>query len=237
MFLAIVIPAFNEECRLAFTLRRLQEYLVNQRYDYEVILVDDGSSDNTVGIARDSLLFKQGKLKVIENHANRGKGFSVRRGILASSAEYILFSDADLSAPIEEFEKLYLAIQFGSDIAIGSRSIKGAEIRRHQPFYRELMGKLFNKLVRIFVLKGLVDTQCGFKLFRGEVVRRLVGLLVIDGFAFDVEVLYLARRLGYRIKEVGVVWVNSASSKVNAVRDSLKMLWELLTIRKLHRED
>lgn len=237
MFLSIIIPAYNEEKRLNPTLQKIDSYLNSNDYQYEVIVVDDGSTDKTKEAALSSTLYQTGKLKLLQNSQNRGKGFSVKKGILASTGDYIIFSDADLSTPIEEIEKLLSYIESGFDIAIGSRSVEGAKVRIHQPFYREYMGKFFNVLVQFFVLKGIVDTQCGFKLFRAEVARDIASCLKIDGFSFDVEVLYLAVKKGYRVKEVPVVWMNSPVSRVNPLFDSYKMFIELLSIKRLHNED
>jgi len=234
MFLSIVIPAYNEENRLNPTLEKINSYLKNKNFEYEIILIDDGSEDSTVKIALESELAKKGKLILVKNEKNTGKGFSIRRGILASSGEYILFSDSDLSTPIEEFDELFLHIQSGYDIAIGSRSIEGADVRVHQPFYREIMGRVFNFLVQLLVLKGFVDTQCGFKLFKASAAKDIAKELKIDRFGFDVEMLYLAKKKNYRIKEVPVIWLNSPISRVSPVSDSCKMFMDLWRIRRMH---
>jgi len=233
MLLSIVIPAYNEEKRLKSTLEKLYSYLKIKDYEYEVIVIDDGSSDKTSEVALSSELAKIGKLSLLKNEKNEGKGFSIKRGILSSRAEFILFTDSDLSTPIEELDEIFLSIQT-HDIVIGSRSIEGADIRVHQPFYRELMGRIFNILVNIFVLKGFIDTQCGFKLFRSTAAKDIAKELKINRFGFDVEMLYLAKKKNYKIKEVPVIWLDSPTSKVNPIFDSFKMFIDLLLIKRLH---
>ncbi len=236
MDISIIIPAFNEEKRLASTLDKIYGYLSAKDWQYEVIVVDDGSLDKTKEVALASSLNKSGKLILLQNHKNMGKGYSVKAGIFASKFEYTLFSDADLSTPIEEVEKLSFYISSGFDIAIGSRSIPGSDVKVHQPFYRESMGRLFNWLVQFFVFKGIIDTQCGFKLFKSRVAKELAACLAIDGFSFDVEMLYLALKRGYQVKEVPVIWLNSSASRVNPVIDSAKMFWDILRIKRIHCE-
>ena len=237
MHLSIIIPAYNEQERLPLTLSKIHSYCNSQSYNYEVLVVDDGSTDNTIRVVTDNPLSEAGRLRILKNQRNRGKGYSVKRGVMASKGDYVLFSDADLSTPIGEVEKLFSALNERFDIAIGSRSIKGAQIKVHQPFYREYMGKFFNRLVRIFAFKGIIDTQCGFKLFKGALARDIAAQMRVDGFAFDVEMLYLARRSGCRIEEVPIIWVNSPQSKVDPLRDSLKMLLDIINIKRLHYEN
>ena len=163
-----------------------------------------------------------------------GKGFSVKRGILASRGDYILFSDADSSTPITELDKLFSHMNYAYDIVIGSRSVKDSDVRIHQPWHRERMGKTFNLFVKLLLMKDFNDTQCGFKLFKGNVARKIAPLLKIDGFSFDVEMLYLAKLKGYKIKEVGVVWEDHPQSKVKPISNSIDMFFGLLKIKRLH---
>lgn len=233
-YLSIIIPAYNEEKRIGLTLSMIGGFLKTKSYDYEVILVDDGSDDKTVLQAQNSELSKTNKLRIIKNDVNKGKGFSVRNGILNSSGEFVLFSDADLSTPIGETDKLFSHIKKGYDIVIGSRSIAGSDVLVRQPFYREKMGRIFNFLVNRLLISGFNDTQCGFKLFKGSIVREIGKELTIDGFCFDVEMLYLAKRKGCRIAEVGIVWENSIQSKVRVINSSLSMFMDLLKIKRRH---
>ena len=235
MYLSVVIPAYNEEKRMGPTLSKIYNFLSTKEYGYEVIVVDDGSTDKTVSEAQRSQLFKGGNLEVIKNRINTGKGFSVKRGILASKGDYVLFSDADLSTPMEEFDKLFDYINKGYDIVIGSRGLEESDVRIHQPWHREKMGKIFNFFVKLFLIKEFNDTQCGFKLFKGDTAREIAASLKIDGFCFDVEFIYLAEKGGHRIKEVGVIWKNSPQSTVKIIGGSASMFLDLLKIRVLHR--
>lgn len=235
MYLSIVIPAYNEEGRIARTLAKIYDFLHKKDYDCEVIIVDDGSTDKTVLEIQQSQLFKEGKAGIIKNWINMGKGFSVKRGILATRGDYVLFSDADSSTPVEESDKLFNHINKGHDIIIGSRALKESDVRIHQPWYRERMGKAFNLFVKLLLIKEFNDTQCGFKLFKGNVARKLAGLLKIDGFCFDVEIIYLAKKMGYSIKETGIIWENSPQSKVKVINGSVSMFLDLLKIKLIHR--
>lgn len=243
MRLSIVIPAYNEETRLPPTLERIHEFFKDRRdlkgqpYSYEVIVVDDGSKDRTVEVAKMSRLYKEGALKVLENGQNKGKGFSIKNGMRAAQGGLVLFSDADLSTPIEEFDKLLEGITQGCDIAIGSRSAPGAQILVRQPWHRQLVGRLFNLSVQLLVVPGIGDTQCGFKLFKAEAARKIVPLMRIDGFVFDVEMLYLGKKYGFTIKEFPVVWRNSAGTSVSLLNHFFQVSQELLSIRKIHNED
>lgn len=238
--LSIIIPAYNEEERIGYTIDSIQQFMLASLRDmenlgkfidsYELIVVDDGSNDKTVDIAQ-----KRGA-KVLKQSPNQGKGAAVKRGMLEASGEYRLFSDADLSTPIHELLPLMQKVDEGFDIAIGSRGLDYGKIKKHQPIYRELMGKTFNKIVRFFAVSGISDTQCGFKLFKAKAAEQIFGYSRINGFGFDVELLYLADRLGFKIAEVPVEWHNDERSKVNPILDPLKMLRDTLQLRAIHRD-
>lgn len=232
--LSIVIPAFNEEERLGPSLAAIRAWLAGKPFAAEIIVVDDGSSDRTSAVARDGLAGLPA-FRIIRLETNGGKGHAVRTGVLASSGDIVMFTDADLATPIEELDKFLPRLAEGSDVVIGSRAIPGSDIRVRQARPRQAMGRFFNRLVRRFILKDFRDTQCGFKAFRRPAALDLFTRLMTSGFAFDVEVLVLARRLGYRIVEVPVVWRHSPPSRVRIVRSSWQMLKELWRIRRLGR--
>jgi dolichyl-phosphate beta-glucosyltransferase len=229
--LSIVIAAYNEEARLDSTLRRVSSYLEHSGISYEIIVVNDGSSDNTLTVLQ-GLSSTLPHLSIISYPLNRGKGFALRTGVLASTGELVLISDADLSTPIEEVERLGEPIVGQDfDVAIGSRALAMSNILRKQPWWRRGMGKTFNRIVKLLVLDEFHDTQCGFKLFRGELARELFRQATIDRFAFDVEILLLARQTGHRVAEIPVAWRNAPGSKVNPVTDSWKMLKDVVRLR------
>jgi dolichyl-phosphate beta-glucosyltransferase len=230
--LSVIVPAYNEEQRLAPGLRQALEYLARRGEPYELLVVDDGSRDATAQVAE---AFAPQGVRVVRHERNRGKGAAVRTGLLASRGRKVLISDADFSTPIEEIEKLERSLDNGTPLVIGSRGLSDSQIRERQPFYREMMGRTFNLLIRLFGVRGIRDTQCGFKLARGEEGRRIASELKIEGFAWDVEMIWLARRRGYEIAEVGVVWVNSPDSRVDPIRSSFSMLRDVITMRLRHR--
>jgi len=229
--LAVVVPAFNEAARIAPTLARLLDFLERRGEPFEVVVADDGSTDDTAGAAR---RFEDRGVAVVRLPENRGKGAAVRAGVAATRPARVLVTDADLSTPIEELPRLEEALR-DADLAIGSRAVPGARIPVRQPFYRELAGRTFNLLVRLAGVRGVRDTQCGFKLMDGDWARTLAGELTVDRFAWDVELIWLARRRGLRVAEVGVEWRNDPASKVRFLRDATRMLADVLRFRRRHR--
>lgn len=227
--LSIVIPSFNEEKRLPATLERIASYINASGRKTEVIVVDDGSTDGTARVA-EAFRGKLEEIRVVSNGRNRGKGYSVRRGSMESHGEIVLFTDADLSAPIEEADKL-LAKMDEYDVAIGSRAMNRKLIEVHESKFRELAGIIFNRIVRLILRLPFVDTQCGFKAFRREKCKIIFEQQTIERFGFDPELLYLARHHGLRTVEVAVRWSHSPATKVNMLRDSVQMFLDVVIIR------
>ncbi len=230
-FLSIVIPAFNEAQRIGSTLEKVREYMRSKPYGTELIAVDDGSSDRTADLLNEAA-GRFPAMRVLPNERNRGKGYSVRRGVLDARGEFVLFSDADLSAPIEEADKLMAELQSASaDAAVGSRALRRELIGTHQPWYRELGGRFFNLLVRLFTGLSVRDTQCGLKLFRRVSTRRAFEQQRVEGFGFDPEVLFLIERGGGKIVEVPVRWNDNPATKVRLLRDAILMASNLISLR------
>jgi dolichyl-phosphate beta-glucosyltransferase len=230
--LSIIVPAYNEEQRLGRALARIREYFASRPAGVagiEIIVVDDGSTDQTARIARDWTR-EMPFLRLVSNGENRGKGYSVRRGMLEASGRITLFTDADLSSPIEESEKLLSAIRAGNDVAIGSRALDRSLIFARQARFRELAGIIFNGFLRLFTGLAIHDTQCGFKAFVREPCRVIFEQQRIEGFGFDPEILFLASRHGLRTTEVPVRWAHDPGSKVRVLRDSLLMFGDLVYI-------
>jgi dolichyl-phosphate beta-glucosyltransferase len=226
----VVVPAYNEEGRLGASLDKISAYLEERKIDAEVLVVDDGSTDGTPQIAAGHLGGVRGR--VLTNPENKGKGYSVRRGVLNAAARWVLLTDADLSSPIEEHEKLAAAVrQNDLDVAIGSRALPESKIEIRQGRLRETMGKTFNRIIRLATGLPFHDTQCGFKLFDRELTTPLFEKMMVDRFAFDVEFLFLCSRFGLRVREVPVVWRNAPGSKVGLLGDPLNMLWDVGRMR------
>lgn len=233
--ISVIIPAYNEEKIIFDTLGRISSYLTKHFEFYEIIVVDDGSKDMTFEMA---IEFKKlfSNIRILRNQTNRGQGYSIKKGFFAANGEWILCSDADLSTPIGEIKKLIAWIHSGFDLAFGSRKLPGSLILLRQPFYRELMSRAFNLIVRATVLPGVMDTQCGFKLFKREVVNQFVDKMTTDGFCFNVELLFLARKSGLKIKEVPIKWYDNPESSVRLCIDSIQMFLDLFRIRRRHQE-
>ena len=227
--LSIIIPAYNEKLRLPATLGQIAAYVRSSGHDTEILLVDDGSTDRTAHVA-ESFRSKFPALRVLSNGANRGKGYSVRHGMLEARGRIVLFTDADLSAPIEEADKLLAALET-HDVAIGSRALDRRLIFERQSRFREFAGIIFNNVVRVCLRLPFVDTQCGFKAFRREPCRIIFAQQRIERFGFDPELLYLARRHGLRAVEIPVRWGHSPATKVSMLRDSLQMFLDVFLIR------
>jgi glycosyltransferase involved in cell wall biosynthesis len=229
--LSIVIPAYNEAARIGKALEEVRKYMASRPFTSELLLVDDGSSDRTPDLLRQfQSLWPE--TRILRNEVNRGKGFSVRRGVLAAQGDFILFTDADLSAPIEEADKLLGVIESpAADAAVGSRALDRTLIGVHQPWPREFAGRCFNFLVRVLTGLGIHDTQCGFKLFRRASTRRAFELQRVERFGFDPEVLFLIQRLGGKIVEVPVRWNDNPATKVRFWRDATRMFFDLVALR------
>src|SRR5713101_77957 len=228
--LSIVVPCFNEQDRLPATVRAIQRYMAERGLEYELILSDDGSRDGTAAVIA-SAMNGSANVRLVKLPQNRGKGRALAEGVALTHGELVLLTDADLSTPIEELPKLEARLAAGAGVAIGSRSIKGSEVVVSQPIYRVLMGKTFNLMVQALLLPGLWDTQCGFKLFKGDLARSVFAEMRTNGFGYDPEALFLAKKRGARIAEVPVVWRHSAPTKVAAIRHSVDMFKDLVGVR------
>ena len=227
---SFIIPAYNESGRIRPTLDELLRYSKEQNWEVEILVVDDGSRDDTRSIVRE-----YGKshpqILLLENPENHGKGFSVRAGMLHARGDICLFTDADLSSPLAEAKRLFQTIADGADIAIGSRWLRAELQTERQPLYRQLFGRIFNVVLRVILGVNFADTQCGFKAFRRDAAQRVFPLQKIERWAFDPEILFLARKLGLLVKEVPVVWAHSEGTRLHPFRDGLRMLGEVLRIR------
>ncbi len=228
--ISIIIPAYNEATRLPTTLLLLLAYLDKEGFSYEIVVVDDGSSDNTVELASGFVALKP-EVKLIRLPTNQGKGAAVKAGVLQALGERILFYDADGATPIAELPRLIKAMEAGADVAIGSRAIASSDTKVKTYLHRMVMGRIFSAIVRILILPGIADTQCGFKMFSRPVARYLFPRQTALGWSFDVELLFLARQAGCRIAEIPINWCNVPGSKVNLMRDSLKMLIDVIRFR------
>lgn len=237
IFLSVIVPAYNEEKRIGNTLLAIDHFLSQQDYVSEIVVVDDGSKDNTVQSVKGfQKMIKN--LRVVDNKENNGKGYVVRQGLLEGKGEFRLFTDADNSTSIEQVDKLLKYVKDGEfNIAIGSRDVEGAELAVPQPFYKEWLGNIGNILIRLLAVSGIKDTQCGFKCFSAKAAEDIIPRLTINRWGIDIEILAVARLLGYKIKEVPIRWVNDPNSKVswkgylNTFRELAKIKWNLIKKR------
>jgi dolichyl-phosphate beta-glucosyltransferase len=227
MELSVILPAYNEGNKIKKNVLKIDEYLMNKGYDYEILVVDDGSEDSTSEIVKG---IKSDKIKVLKNQPNRGKGYSVRKGMLESKKEYAVFMDADLATPLKELEK-FKEFTKDNDVLIASRNLKDSNIVVTQPFHRQILGKGFSLLTQILAVEGIKDTQCGFKMFNKKAKEIIFPRQTFERFGFDVEILHIANKHDLSIKELPVTWINDPDSRVNPIKDSLKMFIDLLKVR------
>ena len=229
IYLSVIIPVYNEEGAIENTLLDINNFFANKNYNGEIIVVDDGSNDNTVATARKlGSIIKN--LIILENKKNYGKGYSVKRGILGANGRYRLFMDADNAVKIEQVDSFISFLKNGCEIVIGDRSVEESKIEKHQPFYKEALGSAGNILIRILAVHGIKDTQCGFKCFSGKFVKDIFPKLTINRWVFDVEILALANKFGYKIRSAPVIWKNRNSSKVR-LKDYILTLIDLFKIK------
>lgn len=231
VYLSIIIPAYNEEKRIATVLDAIVSFMANKDYNYEVIVVDDGSIDDTVAVVN-SYQQQLSNLTVMTQTVNHGKGYAVRIGMLNASGRYRLFLDADNATQFDDINSFWQYIENGHDIVIGSRYLQGSKIVIKQPLYRRLLGRVANLLIQILAVWGIKDTQCGFKLFTAKASEDIFSCQVIDRWGFDFEILAIAQKKGYKIKELPVSWHHIGESRVRPIKGALKTLWELLIIKK-----
>ena len=238
MSVSVIIPAYNEAVRLPSTLAATAEYFATCGEAFEILVVDDGSSDGTAAVVSEFAARRpEMDVQCLGYGGNRGKGYAVRYGMLRASGERRLFCDADLATPAEEYAVVLAAMDAqNAPIGIGSRPLRNSNLLVHQPWYREQLGRSFNAAVQLLAVPGVSDTQCGFKIFTADAAEAVFSRCRIDGFAFDSEALFIARRLGYTVAEVPIRWSHKDGSKVSMVRDGLKMLADLSRIRWMHRQ-
>jgi len=232
--ISVIIPAYNEAAGIQAALEQVATYFQSRAITGEIIVVDDGSTDGTAQLAGQASV--PVAVHILVNERNRGKGYSVRRGILYAHGQYVGFADADMATPIDQLDKVRQAFAAGADVVVGSRALPGSQIAKHQPWWREQAGKLFGSFVRTMLLPGITDSQCGFKFFARPAAEAIFRQQQLTGWAFDVELLYLAERLGYSIAQVPVRWIDEPHSRVRMLRDGPQMLIDVLRIRWIHRK-
>jgi glycosyltransferase involved in cell wall biosynthesis len=228
--LSIVIPAYNESARIENALERVLSCIAERNWDAEVLVVDDGSKDDTAAIVQRWMAVHP-RLHLIQNPGNKGKGYSVRNGLLQAAGDIVMFTDADLSAPMEEGERLIAALEYGADVAIGSRWMDRTRQTIHQPLYRQFFGRCFNWVTRTIMGLPYKDTQCGFKAFRRPAAQVIFRLQTIERWGFDPEILFIARKLKYVVREVPVTWGHDERSRMSYLKDGMKMLEDMARIR------
>lgn len=229
IYLSVIVPAYNEEKLIKSTLIEIENFFSSQIYDYEMLVIDDGSGDKTFSIVK-NLQSDFKNLAIIKNDKNRGKGYSVKKGMLTAKGKFRLFMDADNSTSIDQFANFIPFLEDDYDIVIGNRALKNSKIKKHQPFFKELFGNIGNKLIRLFAVSKISDTQCGFKCFSSKSAQNIFPKLTIDRWGFDIEILAIANQLGYKVKTVPVIWENREKTRVRS-RDYLFTLKELLKIK------
>lgn len=229
--LSIVIPVYNEEKRIGPTVEKLVAYLRKQPYSREIVLVDDGSTDRGIELATQGLNEAGENFRVLGDGQNRGKGYALKKGMTESFGDFVLFTDADLSTPIEELDQMWQWFEQGFEIVQGSRKMPGASVERHQPWLRENMGKVFTALSNLIATVNVSDVTCGFKCYQGDVARYLYGLQRVYDWSFDAEIIHIARKQGFRLKEVPVRWLDERGTKVHLLRDTIRSFQGLLQIR------
>lgn len=231
--LSVIIPSYNEERRIGATLDQFIEYLNQQDYSWEILVVDDGSTDNMTSILQDKYLGDEEEtpVRLISYPKNRGKGYAMRVGVAESKGEFALVSDADASTPLDDIEKFWPRFDAGADIVIGSRAMPQSDVQIRQPLYRQSMGRIFNLLLRFLRLTRFKDTQCGFKVIRMTCVETVFSRMTMDGFGADCEMLYIAEKFGYTVEEVPVRWLNSIDTRVHPIFDSFDMFIEVVSVR------
>ena len=227
---SIVIPAYNESARIGRTLSEVIRSIEKNGWNAEVLVVNDGSTDDTTAIVQ-SFATAHPIIRLIENEGNRGKGYSVRHGMLAAAGSIVMFTDADLSSPMDEAERLFAALREGADVAIGSRWLERKRQTIHQPLYRQFFGRCFNAVTRMVMRLPFADTQCGFKAFTSSAAQTIFQLQRIERWGFDPEILFIALKRGYTVREVAVTWGHDERSRISYLKDGIKMLEELMYIR------